>query len=484
MVSINLKDAYLSVSMAGVHRKYLRFQWQDQLYEFQCLPFGLCSAPRIFTKLFKPVMALVRLHGVRSVVFLDDILLLAQSKEDLSTQATLMSRLLKLLGFVINQEKSHLKPTQRIQYLGFTISSQSMTISLPCDKVEQIKLDCQWALSQQAVSVRDLCRIIGRLTASIQAVLPAPLQYRRLQRLKNLCFAETQDFDAHVTLDQGSRKELAWWRDNLDSWNGKTILTPPPNMSIETDASLLGWDAVKDKVSTNGLWSVPERALHISVLELKAGAFAVKTFASSEKNIHVHLRMDNRTAVSYINRMGGTRSFVLAQQACQLWQWCLQRGITISAEYLPGVDNCVADQESRLLQSSAEWKLNKQVLLHVIKTMGNCSIDLFATRLNNQLRQYVSWRPDPFTIATDAMTLNWKDREAYAFPPFCLIGRCLQKVEEEKATLILIAPTWSTQPWYPVLLDLLIAHPLLLPQRPDFLTDPFNQFYPRSDLQL
>ena len=64
MVSINLMDAYLSVSMSDVHRKYLRFQWEDQLYEFWCLPFGLYSTPRIFTKLLKPVMALVRIHGV------------------------------------------------------------------------------------------------------------------------------------------------------------------------------------------------------------------------------------------------------------------------------------------------------------------------------------------------------------------------------------------------------------------------------------
>ena len=86
MVSIDLKDAYLSVAVAEEHRKYLRFQWERQLYEFLCLPFGLSSAPRTFTKLLKPVMSLIRQQGVRSIVFLDDMLLMAGSRERLLRQ--------------------------------------------------------------------------------------------------------------------------------------------------------------------------------------------------------------------------------------------------------------------------------------------------------------------------------------------------------------------------------------------------------------
>ena len=135
MVSIDLKDAYLSVAVAEEHRKYLRFQWERQLYEFLCLPFGLSSAPRTFTKLLKPVMSLIRQQGVRSIVFLDDILLMAGSKERLLRQVQEIVQLLQLLGFVVNFEKSQLNPTQRIQYLGFEIDLVRMRISLPREKV-------------------------------------------------------------------------------------------------------------------------------------------------------------------------------------------------------------------------------------------------------------------------------------------------------------------------------------------------------------
>jgi len=56
MCSVDLKDAYLLVAIAKQHRKYLRFVWEGITYEFTCLPFGLCSAPRIFTKLLRPAM--------------------------------------------------------------------------------------------------------------------------------------------------------------------------------------------------------------------------------------------------------------------------------------------------------------------------------------------------------------------------------------------------------------------------------------------
>ena len=61
MASIDLKDAYYSVPMAISHRKYLRFSWRGQLYQFTWLPNGLSCGPRKFTKLLKP--AITKLHS-------------------------------------------------------------------------------------------------------------------------------------------------------------------------------------------------------------------------------------------------------------------------------------------------------------------------------------------------------------------------------------------------------------------------------------
>ena len=83
LVSMDLKDAYLSIQIAEKDRKFLRFLWKEQTYEFQCLPFGLSSAPRVSTKLLKPVMALLRRQGIHTIIFLDNLLIMGQSKEEL-----------------------------------------------------------------------------------------------------------------------------------------------------------------------------------------------------------------------------------------------------------------------------------------------------------------------------------------------------------------------------------------------------------------
>ena len=208
MVSIDLKDAYQSVPMWREHRKLLRFRWDGQLYQFQCLPFGLCSAPRTFTKILKPVLALLRQNGIRSVVFIDDILLMMQSREKLIQVIQELLHLLQLLGFLINWEKSVLTPCQEIIFLGFVVDSLQMTLSLPEEKVQNIILDCRRILRQDTVSVRDLARVIGRMTAAIQAVSPAPLCYRNLQRLKNVAFKGTQNFESRIPLDSCAKEEL------------------------------------------------------------------------------------------------------------------------------------------------------------------------------------------------------------------------------------------------------------------------------------
>ena len=60
MTSIDLRDAYYSIPVSPTYRKYLKFIWRDQLYQFTCLPMGLSSSPRIFTKIMKPVFAHLR----------------------------------------------------------------------------------------------------------------------------------------------------------------------------------------------------------------------------------------------------------------------------------------------------------------------------------------------------------------------------------------------------------------------------------------
>ena len=238
-------------------------------------------------------MARLQAQGVRLIVYLDDILLMHQSKESLGHQATMMIQLLESLGFTVNYQKSNLIPTWQIQFLGFLVDSIVMKFFLPEERVQGISHMCQNLLQSHKVTVRQLSQLLGRMTAASPAVLSAPLRYRQLQQLKIRSFRRFESFDTLVTLDQGAIQDLQWWMNHLGTGNGKNIIQPTPDLIIETDAALTGWGAVCDGVKTGGLWSTQEQCHHINVLELKAGMFAVQAFVKDRQNVHVHLKMDN-----------------------------------------------------------------------------------------------------------------------------------------------------------------------------------------------
>ena len=96
------------------HTGYLKFLWKGKAYKFVCLPFGLASAPRTFTKILKPVANFLGSHGVKMLVYIDDILVTADTKESLRQQLHLVSSTLTALGFALNTKKCILEPTQQI----------------------------------------------------------------------------------------------------------------------------------------------------------------------------------------------------------------------------------------------------------------------------------------------------------------------------------------------------------------------------------
>ena len=98
---ICLQDAYFSVPIHDSYEHYLRFIFQGTTYEFQCLPFGLSSAPWTFTKLLKPVISLLRSLGIRIVIYLDDMLILDESPDCLASVFRSIVNVLKQLGFLI-----------------------------------------------------------------------------------------------------------------------------------------------------------------------------------------------------------------------------------------------------------------------------------------------------------------------------------------------------------------------------------------------
>ena len=472
MASVDLKDAYYSIPVAPQDRKYLMFEWQGTYFQFTCLPNGLACAPRLFTKILKPVYAHLRELGHTCMGHIDDSLLVASNYHSCENNVGATVGLFTHLGFTIHPDKSILKPTQEIEFLGFLINSITMTVRLSATKADKVKCACETLLRSKNHTIRDVAHVIGLLVSSLPATDYGALYYRQLElsKIKALRFS-CGNFDALMNLSEGSRVELKWWIDNI-THSHKSLTVSNPDVILTTDASNLGWGAVLDGQDTGGLWGPTEQEFHINYLEMKAVLLGLKSLCKDCHDIHICVQSDNTTAVAYINSMGGVKSEVCNDMAFQIWGWCLTKCVWLSARHVPGAQNTQADQASRRFNDSVEWSLSTDVFQTISAAWGPFDIDLFASRLNNKLPSYASWRPDPGAQFTDAFCFNWETYHFYAFPPFSVISKCLQKIDQDLATGVLIVPFWKTQAWFSVLMNLLVDNPLVLPQADNLLTLP------------
>ena len=92
---------------------------------------------------------------------------------------------------------------------------------------------------------------------------------------------------------------------------------------------------------------------------------------------------------------------------------------------------------------------------------------------------FFSYRLDPLAAAVDALSQSWTGMHPYAFPPFILNGRVLQKLWKEKVSqAVLTAPIWPNQPWYPLLMESMSDYPITLLDIPDLLANPAGETHP------
>ena len=472
MASVDLKDAYYTVPIHPSHQKYLKFCFDSAFYKYTCLPNGLASAPRIFTKLLKPVYATLRSMGHLNSGYIDDSYLQGDNSKECHRNVIDTIMLFTKLGFHIHPEKSVFIPSQKLTFLGFVLDSIAMTVTPTGEKVQRILSVCTTLLQTQMPTIRQVAEVIGTLVSNFPGAQYGPLHYRHLERDKYLALlANKGDYGGIMQLSPPALTELKWWRDNAATLK-RDIQHDHPSSSIQSDASTLGWGAVFGTRKTGGRWTPSEAEYHINILELLAAFFALKCFCSHMSNCHIQIQIDNTTALAYINNMGGSKSKELNQLAVQIWEWCIIRNIWLSAVHIPGRLNTGADEKSRVFSDNHEWMLNKHSFDKILLRHPGLDFDLFASRLNYQISRYCSWQADPNSTHIDAFTMNWNGLKFYAFPPFSLLPRCLQKISQDRAQGILIAPLWPTQTWFPVLLRHLCDQPWILLPRPNLLQHP------------
>ena len=139
-IGIDLKDAFLHVPICDNFHKFLKFMWLGQLYKWIVLPFGFRFSPCILTKVLKPAISYLRVtFAMLITIYLDDMLIQAQSAEGVYLHGQITALVLMLLGWSLNWEKSNFIPSQQFTHLGFDWNISSMVISCPPAKILRLQ---------------------------------------------------------------------------------------------------------------------------------------------------------------------------------------------------------------------------------------------------------------------------------------------------------------------------------------------------------
>ncbi|KAJ8946763.1 hypothetical protein NQ314_008803 [Rhamnusium bicolor] len=261
-----------------------------------------------------------------------------------------------------------------------------------------------------------------------------------------------------MNISETIRNELNWWHNTLRNNVGINIFVNRFALEIYSASSRSGWGAFCNK--------------------LKAALNALKSFGKELSNSRILIRIDNTTAVACINKIGSVGFKKLNEISRQIWQWCENHNNFVVASYINTKVNVYADRESRSLDVHTEYELANETFREICRVFGVPSTDLFATKLNAKSRRYISWKPDPDSLVIDAFTVSWRDEFFYAFPPFSMVQNCLHKIINEKARGLLVIPSWSTQPWYPIFYKLLTEKPLIFKPSKLLLVSPFRNSHP------
>ena len=350
-----------------------------------------------------------------------------------------------------------------------------MEITLTRDKVEKIQNFISGLLVSHSPTIREVAQAIGYIVSSLPAVKYGKCHYRAIEYSKITALKEVKgNFDTTMSLSPSAVAELEWWVKNLPT-AFHFIQAPVIACTISSDASLTGWGGAMNGLSTGGHWQPSEAKHHINYLELLAAYFVLKSFLKDVIGTHIKIMIDNTTAVSIINNMGTCHSDPCNSIACQIWRLCEENGLWLTAAHIPGKENVTADYESRNSNLDTEWMLNPTYLSQALEGIPFTPvIDLFASRINKQFDQYVSYRPDPLARYIDAFTISWADANFYCFPPFSCIPKVVRKIICDKARGVLVVPQWPTQSWYPMILAILEQAPVVLPPAQNLLLLPSN----------
>ena len=450
MISVDLSSAYWHVPMDPVFSRY-----RNEIFRFIAMPFGISIAPRLFTRMMREIMRKISAAGIRAVIYMDDLLILAGTQEEMVVSRFTALDLLRTHGFIINWRKSQLVPTREIIFLGITWNSKEMTVWLGATLIKKLQ-DKMIKIKKAGVANGiDMEGVTGSLVHASFVIEECSRLVKEFTR--SSVNPRRADREKPTELEQEFHNLYKTLVTTRFLFKKKSLLPPEVTSQMMVDASLRGWGAAVVSVSppttAAGLWTNTEKKLPIAVLEAKAVMEGLRAFTWTKSQLIVVLS-DSKSAVGAINKGGSTRSLNLHKVTKHIWKFKRIKRLQLKLKYIKGKHNIIADQLSRQgTAAPGEWSLSQEAFQRILDMGHDPKVDLFATEWNHKLPVYCTLYKCAGTELREALSLDWNQwDEVYLFPPPLLMLKVLEKISHHQGKSLLVFPAWGSRPWYQLIL--------------------------------
>ncbi|KAA6389236.1 MAG: hypothetical protein EZS28_015236 [Streblomastix strix] len=270
-------------------------------------------------------------------------------------------------------------------------------------------------------------------------------------------------------------KELFQWRTQVNRNKQIRLTFALPDVILRTDASKDQWGGTLTILKTgttemlNGHWSCNWKLNWSNQREIAAILQVVRRIKENYSNLNLQaLRIESDNAASICHYKVSV-AIALAKMADHVLEEAEEISIQIGAGYISGKQNQIADHLSRLAEAG-DYSIKDEYIQEVVFQMRiKPTIDVFANRCNRKMRRFCSLKEDRLSVKQDGLTIPWASELAYLHPTLALIQKCLNKIMEKKARVVMFTPFWPAQPWWPDLKRMTIKS-MILGESQDLLT--------------
>ena len=348
MAKFDVESAYRNVPVHPDDCPLLGMSWKEKLYVDTALPFGLRSAPKIFSAVADALQWILANEGVESLHYLDDFIIFGPPDSPQCRRALEKAmELCEILGVPIAVHKTE-GPATVIVFLGIEIDTSKGELRLPREKLRRLQREIRMWKGRRSCTKRELLSLIGQLQHACCVVKAGRTFLRRMISLSTVA----RQLHHRIRLNKGFRSDLQWWSCFLPGWNGSSILSSVTRTGcrvVMTSDASGSWGC--GAFTEDGQWfqiQWPEAwaGVNITVKELLPIVVGVALWGDKWKGETVKCLCDNAAVVAIINAGRGRDDRVMHLMRCFFF-FPAHHNVTLVGEHIPGVENGAADALSR-----------------------------------------------------------------------------------------------------------------------------------------